>query len=171
MIQSRKTVVVLIVPAVLLILISCGEKSEQEVILELMNKAGDLIEKENLPGLMDLLAEDYSDFEGRTKPATERLVKDYFQNRRGIVVHFLGVEIGEITEGGEAHLEMDVLLSSGGAEAFRKLIRAVGDFFRFKIDLRKTGESWKIQYAEWQDIGRDSLLPQSLPVLKKLFGL
>jgi len=161
----------LIGTALCLIFPSCGEKSERDVILDLMNKAGALIEKEDLPGLMDLLAEDYSDFEGRTRSGTERLVKDYFQSRRGIVVHFLGVEIGEITGGGDANLEMDVLLSSGGAEAFRKLIRAVGDFYRFKIDLRKTGTSWKIRYAEWQDIGRDGLLPQSLPVLKKLFGL
>jgi hypothetical protein len=155
--------------AALLILTSCARESEEARILKFMNRVGKLVEKKDLSGLLTVLTDDYADFEGRDKKATEALVGDYFQRRFGIVMHLLHTKIGDITAGGEASLETDVVLSSGGAEVLRKIIRFAGDFYRFKLELRKMPEGWRISRAEWEYLSLNDLFPESLPVLKKFF--
>ncbi|TRZ88454.1 hypothetical protein D4R89_08150 [bacterium] len=134
-----------------------------------MSGLGKLVEKKDLSGLLAVLTDDYADFEGRDKKATEALVRDYFQRRFGIVMHLLHTKVGDITAGGEASLETDVVLSSGGAEILRKIIRFAGDFYRFKLELRKTPVGWRISRAEWEYLELNGLFPESLPVLKKIF--
>lgn len=155
--------------AALLVLASCARESEEARILKFMNSVGKLVEKKDLSGLLTVLTDDYADFEGRDKKATEALVGDYFQRRFGIVMHLLHTKIGDITAGGEASLETDVVLSSGGAEVLRKIIRFAGDFYRFKLELRKMPEGWRISRAEWEYLSLNDLFPESLPVLKKFF--
>jgi hypothetical protein len=61
-------------------------------------------------------------------------------------------------------------MSHGAAEVLRKLIRFTGEYYRFRIDLRKTGPvEWRFVYAEWESIGLDGLFPESLEILRKLF--
>jgi hypothetical protein len=48
-----------------LFLISCGGKSDEELIMELMSRIGNSAEKKDVSGVMANLAEDYRDFEGR----------------------------------------------------------------------------------------------------------
>ena len=156
--------------AALLILASCARESEEARILKFMNSVGKLVEKKDLSGLLAVLTDDYADFEGRDKKATEALVGDYFQRRFGIVMHLLHTKVGDITAGGEASLETDVVLSSGGAEVLRKIIRFAGDFYRFKLELRNTPEGWRISRAEWKYLALNDLFPESLPVLKKFFS-
>jgi hypothetical protein len=155
--------------AALLILTSCAHESEEARILKFMSRVGKLVEKKDQPGLLAVLTDDYTDFEGRDKKATEALVGDYFRRRFGIVVHLLHTKVGDITAEGEASLETDVVLSSGGAEVLRKIVRFAGDFYRFKLDLRKIPEGWRISRAEWEYLTLNDLFPESLPVLKKFF--
>ena len=50
------------------------------------------------------------------------MIEEYFSRYRGIVIHVLASRI--VVDGpGSASLETDVSLSSGAAQAFRKLIR------------------------------------------------
>jgi len=153
----------------LLLLASCADESEEARILKFMSGLGKLVEKKDLSGLLAVLTDDYADFEGRDKKATEALVGDYFQRRFGIVMHLLHTKVGDITAGGEASLETDVVLSSGGAEVLRKIMRFAGDFYRFKLELRKTPVGWRISRAEWEYLELNGLFPESLPVLKKIF--
>ncbi len=134
----------------LLVLASCARESEEARILKFMNRVGKLVEKKDLSGLLTVLTDDYADFEGRDKKATEALIGDYFRRRFGIVMHLLHTKVGDITAEGEASLKTDVVLSSGGAEVLRKIVRFAGDFYRFKLDLRKTPEGWRISRAEWE---------------------
>jgi hypothetical protein len=153
----------------LLVLASCARESEEARILKFMNRVGKLVEKKDLSGLLTVLTDDYTDFEGRDKKATEALIGDYFRRRFGIVAHLLHTKVGDITAEGEASLKTDVVLSSGGAEVLRKIVRFAGDFYRFKLDLRKTPEGWRISRAEWEYLTLNSLFPESLPILKKFF--
>ncbi len=137
--------------------------------MKLMDRVGSLAEKKDLPGLLALLTEDYRDFEGRDRAATEALVAEHFRRRYGIVVHLLHTRIGDIRSEGTATVETDVVLSSGGAEILRKLVRFAGEFYRFKIDLRKTPDGWRVSRAEWTPSAANDLFPESLPVLKELF--
>jgi ketosteroid isomerase-like protein len=153
----------------LLMLAFCGHESEEARILKFMRSIGKFVEKKDLSGLLTVLTDDYIDFEGRDKKATEALIGDYFRRRFGIVVHLLHTKLGDITAEGEASLKTDVVLSSGGAEVLRKIVRFAGDFYRFKLDLRKTPEGWRISRAEWEYLTLNDLFPESLPILKKFF--
>jgi ketosteroid isomerase-like protein len=164
--KNHKIIAILVA---VLVLASCARESEEARILELMSRIEKLVENKDLSGLLMVLTDDYSDFEGRNKMATEDLVDDYFRSRFGIIVHLLHAKVEDITPGGETFLETDVVLSSGGAEVLRKIVRFAGDFYRFKLKLRKTPEGWRINRSEWKYLSLNDLFPESLPILKKFF--
>lgn len=148
---------------------ACRPPSEEARLRDFLKETVALAGKKDLAALMALLADDYSDFEGRDKAATEVLVRDHFR-RGGIVVHLLGVRVGSLDPAGEASAEAEVLLSSGPAEVFRKLIRYAGECYRFSFRLRRAPPSnWQLVSAGWESVPLTDLLPESLAVLKKLF--
>jgi hypothetical protein len=146
----------------------CSPKNDRALILDFIERIGDRVEEKDTAGLMLFIDRDYKDFQNRGKKETEAIVRDYFRNYRGIVLHILGTRIDEIKEG-EASVQTEVVLSSGAAEVFRKLFKAFGDFYRFDLELRKTGPEWRISYAKWQNIGLNDLSPEALSMLKKIF--
>jgi hypothetical protein len=148
---------------------SCSAESDGAAIRKLMDRVGSLAEKKDLPGLFALITEDFADFEGRDRAGTEALVAEHFRRRYGIVVHLLHAEIGAIRPEGTATVEADVVLSSGGAEVLRKIVRFAGEFYKFKLELRKTPEGWRVSRAEWAPADLNSLFPESLPVLREFF--
>jgi len=158
-----------IAAAILTLLACCSSGSEEARIEKLMDRIGSLAEKKDLPGLLALLADGYADFEGRDRAATEALLADHFSRRYGIVVHLLHAEIGDVGPEGTASVKTDVVLSSGGAEVLRKIIRFAGEYFRFKLDLRKTPDGWRVGRAEWTRSSLNDLFPKSLPILRELF--
>jgi hypothetical protein len=148
---------------------ACRAPSEESRIRDFIKKTTALVEKGHLDPLMDRLADDYADFEGRDKAATVALVRDYL-GRGGIVIHLLGVRVEAIDVGGEASVRAEAMLSSGAAETFRRLIRFAGECYRFDIRLRKDPRgTWQVARAEWETVPLTDLLPESLAVLKKLF--
>lgn len=153
-----------------LFLISCGEKekTDEDLILELVENMSRLAEKKDISNLMMNFVEDYSDFEGQGKSETEDMLRQYFKQYRGIVIHVLSTRIDEI-KFPEASIQTEVALSSGAAKVFRKLVRLSTDNYRLKIKLTKIGGQWQIQYAEWKYVTLNELFPQSLSILKKIF--
>jgi len=148
--------------------VSCGPKTDEDQIRELMKEAGQHIEKKDITSLMGLLSDDYSDYRGRDKNQTQDMVQTYFSEFRRIVVHVLSTRIDEI-DLGEATIRTDAALSSGAAKALRKLVPVSTDNYRFKIELIKKQGRWWIRYAEWIHIGFEELFPESLSIIKKLF--
>ena len=148
----------------------CGTPSEEARIKELIKDSVARAEKREVLALMDFFAPEYSDFEGRDTEGTVRLITDYLDRFRGVVIHLLGARVGSIEPDGRASVECEVSLSHGAAEVLRKLIRYTGEYYRFRLDLRKTGRGeWRFTYAEWQSIGLADLFPESLDILRKLF--
>jgi hypothetical protein len=117
---------------------------------------------------MDLISEDFSDMENRTKTGIEKLLESYFERYSGIVVNVLATEFITLKPA-EAEIETDVSLSSGAAKIFRKLVSYSGQTFRFTIKLKKTGKDWKVSQARWKPVFLEELFPESLEKLKKLF--
>jgi hypothetical protein len=146
----------------------CRRKTEEDVVLETIDHLARLAEEKDLEAIMACLAEDFADFEGRDKDGLRSLLASYFEGRTGIVVHKLGSRIVGF-EGGRAVVEVEVALSSGGAEALRRLVRISPDIYRLRLNLDETGGIWLLRYAEWSSIGLDDLLPGSLVELKKIF--
>jgi hypothetical protein len=165
-----RTVLLIVLGAITASLfVMCRATSEESRIREFIKETTALAEKGHLKALMDRLADDYSDFEGRDKAATETLVRDYL-GRGGIVIHLLGARVEAVEAGGEASVRAEAMLSSGAADVFRKLIRYAGECYRFDIRLRKDPRgTWLVAGAGWESVPLTDLLPESLAVLKKLF--
>ena len=80
----------------------------------------------------------------------------------------LSTKIDEIATD-EASIRTDVLVSSGGAQLFRKFVKFAGDYYRIKARLVKRDGTWLLQYAEWEYTSLDTLFPESVSILKKIF--
>lgn len=149
---------------------ACGKPSEESRIRGVLEEAISRAEKRDLTALMALVAPDYEDFQGRDAAGTQRLVTGYLDRYHGVVLHLLGARIGEPGPDGRVTVECEIVMSHGAAEVLRKLIRFTGEYYRFRIDLRKTETAhWRFAYAEWESIGLDGLFPESLELLRKLF--
>jgi hypothetical protein len=147
---------------------SCHRRTEEDVIIETIDRLVHLAERKDLGAILALIAEDFADFEGRDKAGLHALLASYYEGRTGIVAHRLSTRVSAL-EADRATVEADVALSSGGAEALRRLIRFSPDVYRIRIDLSMIGGSWLVCSAEWSPIGLDGLLPESLVQLKKIF--
>ncbi len=148
--------------------VSCHKWTEEDAVREVIDSLIRLAEQKDLEGMLMPFAENFVDFEGRDKEKLRSLLRGYFGSRTGIVVHRLS---GRVTlfEEGNAEYETEVALSSGGAEALRRLVRISPDIYRIRIELIKEGGGWQISYAEWTWISLTELLPESLSALKKIF--
>jgi len=158
--------------AVLVILVSlfpaaCRRKTESEAIAGMLAAMAVQAEKRDAAGLVAHLAGDYLDFEKRDRAQTATIIEEYFSRYRGIVIHVLSSRI--VLEGARsASLETEVSLSSGAAQAFRKLVRFSGENYRFRCRLRKD-DRWLITDAGWDYVPVDGLFPESLKILRELF--
>jgi hypothetical protein len=148
---------------------SCGRKTDKDLILDMVDNLGRLAEKKDLETIMAYFADDFSDFEGRDKVGLQTLLAGYFSGRSGIVVHRLSSQV-EVLAAGQASLQTEVALSSGGAEALRRLIKISPENYRLKIGLVKSGERWLIQSAEWSEVDLNELFPESLIILRKIYS-
>jgi hypothetical protein len=163
--RSRALVVLLVG----LIAAACRQETDQDRILGLVDRLARLAEKKDLEAIMSSVSDDYSDFEGRDKAGLKALLSAYLTGRVGIVIHRLGGRV-EFKETGGGELQMDVALSSGAAEALRRLVRLSPDLYRVKVEFTRSAEPWLIRWAEWNSIGLAEVLPESLGPLKKLFA-
>ncbi|MCX6571143.1 MAG: hypothetical protein NT006_06975 [Candidatus Aminicenantes bacterium] len=148
----------------------CGTPSEEARVTELLKKSVALAEKREVRSLMGFFAAEYSDFEGRDKADAERLIADYLGRFRGVVIHLLSVRVDWPGPEGRAAVECEMSFSHGAAEVLRKLLPYTGEYYRFRFDLKKSGEGeWRFAYADWQSVSLTDLFPESLKILKKLF--
>ncbi len=151
-------------------LFSCGQRTDEDLILEFMDKISRYAEKKDIDSIMMNLAYDYSDFEGRDKWEAKGLVDGYFKQYRGIVIHVLSTRVEEINLP-EAFVQSEIALSSGAAKVFRKLVRFSTENYRLTLKLIKRDEKWQIQHAEWKYVTLNELYPESLTIFNKIFKI
>jgi hypothetical protein len=160
----------LLAPALALLLLApaaCRKTSETRAVLETVGTLARLAEQKDIETFMAAIGDDYSDFEGRDKAGLRSLLGGYFAGRTGIVVHRLGARV-EFPEPARAGLQTDVALSSGAAEALRRLVKISPDLYRLEIELIRAPDRWLVRYAEWRAVGVTEVLPESLGPLKVL---
>jgi hypothetical protein len=122
----------------------------------------------DINGFLGYISDEYADDKGRTFEDIEGLIQQYFAMYRGIAVNLLGKKIIFVTAP-DAEIEVEVGLSSGAAQLFRKAVRYSGQFYRFKLTMVKEGERWIIKKASWENINQGDLLPESIEIIKELF--
>jgi len=150
--------------------LSCGRPSDESAIRALLAESVARAEKRDLDGLMALFAPDYVDSAGRDPAETRDLIDGYLGQYRGVVIHLLGARVAAPGPDGRAAVECEVALSHGAAQVLRKLIRYTGEYYHFRIEVRRTGRGeWRFTGAEWRSTGLAELFPESLDILKKLF--
>lgn len=149
---------------------ACKGPSDEARIRAHLEDAASLAEERDVKRLSSLFAPDFADFQGRDKAGAVRLISDHLDRYRGVVIHVLGVRVGDIRGEGLADVECEVALSHGAAEVLRKLVPVGSEYYRFRFDLRKGGAGeWRFAFAEWESIGIADLFPESLGILKKIF--
>lgn len=167
--RHRRLLPFFVLAVIAVVSLDCRPPSEESRIREFVKETTAQAAKGHLRAVMDRLADDYQDFEGRDKAATESLIRDYL-GRGGIVIHLLSTRVEAVDPGGKASLRAEAMLSSGAAEVFRKLIRYAGECYRFEIRLRKGPRGdWLVEWAAWEPVPLTDLFPESLRILKKLF--
>ncbi len=150
------------------IFFNCSGKSEEDLVLETVDKISDYAESRDMEAILLYVSDDYTDDENRTIDDIEELLGKYFDRYRGIVVNVLATKLLHVTVP-EAEIEIEVALSSGAAKIFRKAVRYSGQFYRFNLKLAKEEKMWKCRTASWKYITLDELFPESFKILKKLF--
>jgi hypothetical protein len=168
---TRRISPLVLVLVLLAVLSACGPVSEEDRVNRFVERIVDAAEKKDLEGVLERLAPDYSDFEGRDKEATRALVADYLRNRRGIVIRLLATRVEGRDPEGRPRVRAEIMISAGAAEAFRRLVAVSGEYFRFDFVLGPTGNGgWLVRFAAWEHLPSSDLLPESLEILKKLFS-
>jgi hypothetical protein len=159
----------LLVP--LAVLFACGAASEEDRVHRFVGRIVDAAEKRDLEGVLDHLAPEYSDHEGRDKEGARALLAGYLRNRRGIVVRLLATRPEGRDSEGRLRVRAEMMVSSGAAEALRRLVAVTGEYFRFEFVLEETKNGgWLVRFASWQHLPSSELLPESLEILRKLFS-
>lgn len=146
----------------------CSGKSEEDLLLETIEKIGEYAEDRDVDGILLYISDSYSDENERTIEDVEDLLAEYLEKYRGIVVNILGTKINELNPL-DAVAEIETAFSSGAAKIFRKAVRYSGRCYRFKVEFVKEDEKWKVKYASWNDVSQDELFPESKETLKELF--
>lgn len=150
----------LIIFCILLTSIGCGEKTEEEKLLEFVDDIGALAEDKELDLFMDHIDDGFTDSKERDKKKIKELLEKYYKNYRGIIVRILSAKV-QVLKLPEAKVELDISLSSGVAKMFRKLASFGGMYYRFNVEFKQTEGAWKITFAQWYPIDKTALLEGS----------
>ena len=169
-IHLKKSPAIFLIFSLTSFLVSCKEKTDRDLILDLVDDVSKFAEKKDLAGIMTTFAEDYSDFEGRGKKETEYMINNYFKRYKGIVIHLLSTRIDEINTP-EASIQTEAALSSGAAKVFRKFVKFSTENYRLNIKLIKTNDTWKVKHATWRYVSLEDLYPESLSIFNKIFNI
>ncbi len=165
--NNLKSVFLLITLA--MFLSSCVQRREEDKISLILKDIERLVERKDSSGLLAYLAEDYLDFEDNDKQKTAEMIEEYFSRYRGIVVHLLASRINRSTSD-RAEVQVEVALSSGAAEALRRLFSRYGECYRFYLDFQLHEKKWLIREAAWEYVPRANLFPESIELLDRMLG-
>ncbi len=168
--SAARTARCLLLCALLAAASACGGESDETLVRRLVDEVAAAAEKGDAGRLEAVLAASYRDDEGRDRAATAALLRDTHARLRGIVVHVLEVRI-EALRPPDALLEADVALSSGAAEALRRIVRFSGECYRFRCRLLRESGTWRVAGAGWLPVDTSDLTGSAARTLRQLFPL
>lgn len=159
---------IFVLGAALLWAAGCGGKTDEDVIRDTLRKTTVRAEKNDVDGVLETISENYSDDENRTKDDVEELLAEYMGRFRGITVNLLDtrfVEMGVFS----ATVETDVAFSSGAGQLIRKIARVTGRSYRFKLEMKKENDDWKVTWATWELLeDTNEISKESLKAIEKV---
>jgi hypothetical protein len=150
----------LILTVSLLLLAGCSsEDSPEDLVKQFLDTAEIAIEQGELGKVRELIADDYTDSQSRTKK--ELLNYLAYQVLRKQAIH-LYTSVKDITfpTPQTGAVEMFVAMSGAPADSKRVLLDLQADIYRFEISLRAKGPTWEVTSANWEPAMLDELFPQ-----------
>ena len=133
----------------LTITVCCGSPSPEEQIRTTIGEAAEAAESRDLAALRNLIADTYSDDNGRDKPTVAALVALYLRQNDPVFVFTRIREIEMVSEGSGTAV---VLLATAGSpiESAGDLRDLQADLNRLEIELARDGSRWQVTSAKWQ---------------------
>lgn len=170
MVKKRKTISIIYLVLISLIVFQadCSKQSEEDVIVETLEKLADRAEDKEIEEVLSLISIKYSDQENRSKKEIRELVEKYLARYQGIVIHLLQNKI-QLMEVNQAAVQVDVALSHGAAKLMRQLVRVGTTFYRFHLTMHKEETIWRVRDASWERVSVNELYPESRERINRIF--
>ena len=137
--------------AVLLLMTACSGPADapETEIRQFIARAQAAIEERNMGDLRTLIADDYSDSEGRDRKAIEQLMRLYILRSQSV---HLFVRIRDIVLTGPDHATVSIAVAMAGKpmNSADQLIGFNADLYRFDLELiRQANGDWPVLRASW----------------------
>ncbi len=132
-------------------LFSCASTSPEDQILAWVDRAVQRAEERDLPAMMDLVSNNYSDDEGRDKKVIRGLLLYYFRSNRSVYV-WKKVKSLQVADSETAQLTLAVILAGKPFAEDMNLTKFQADMLRFDFVLEKDGRDWRVIEATWKPV-------------------
>ena len=150
-------VVAYILACVFAVACTKSRSTPEDRVRAMIKRGEQAVRDKDSPALMALVADGYSDDEGRTKPLLKGVVARYFLANRAI--HLL-TRIQSITFPTPQRAAVSLFAATMGTEVGDlKLLPSVkADLYRLQLRLIADGDDWLVQAAEWHPATMDEFL-------------
>lgn len=109
-----------------------------------------LVEAQDRSGLMDMIADNYTDARGNDRNAIDGLFRFYFLRAHGIK---LFVSIEELRVFSDSAAEIDLQVGMGATHD--GVLGFSAEAYDFKLELVRDGDDWLLLSARWGERGAD----------------
>lgn len=140
----------LVLAAALLCLSACSPPSPEEQIRSMVQRAEKAAKERDLGAFKALIAEDYSDREGRTRRDLLGLLAWHFRTRERV---FVLTRITRLTfpAPGKAELTLVAALAGSEVNSPNDLSQISADLHRLTLELGQKGNrDWEVRSAAWE---------------------
>ncbi len=141
----------LLVGLVVSCLLSCSSTSPEDQILEWLDRGVQYAQERDLPAMMDLVSDNYSDDEDRDKKVIQGLLLYYFRSNRSVYI-LKKVKSLQVGDADTAQLTLAVVLAGKPFAEDTNLTKIQADILRFDFSLEKDGGNWRVVSAAWEPV-------------------
>ena len=125
---------------------ACSRSSDEEQIRAIINSAEAAAEARHTSGIMDLIADDYSDDMGSDKSQLQNVLRGYFLTHPKIK---LLVTIENVNVEGPDNARVHLELSTVGTEKFGDSSTSLtAQSEPLRIDFKRVGAKWRMVHVE-----------------------
>jgi hypothetical protein len=136
----------------LLIIFTCACRGPRDPIMKLLERMERAAEKRDASALIAHLSPDFRGPQASTRADAEALLKRYLAAYETVRLEIYEVVVQRADSTAALRFRVDFVgqaLQFGGLSSFLP----PSAMYRFKMDLARAGDEWKVTGAEWEDLG------------------
>jgi len=157
LLQNRRfffsALIFVLLPVVMLSVLSCrGDRTDEELILGMIDDAVDAAVAKDIKGVMEHVSDSYKDEYGNDRDALKGLLFVYFRQYDRINVYVRETEI--TVEGDRAEAAVKVVFTGGESlEDIGDMVPNSGGGYLLEMTLEREDGDWMVVRSRWIDIG------------------